>query len=182
MSLLKMFYIFFKIGAFTFGGGYAMIPLIEKELVEKEDLIKQEEFLDIIALSQSIPGAIALNTSTYIGYRTKGILGGMVACLGVVLPSFFIILLIASIFSRVLDNPIVVKAFLGIRSAVVALILSAVFKMSKSIDKSVLSIITLVISSLSVIILGMHPIFIIVITGIIGYIRFGRGDSNEDSI
>lgn len=181
MSLLKMFFIFFRIGAFTFGGGYAMIPLIENELVEKEELIKQEEFLDIIALAQSIPGAIALNTSTYIGYRTKGIKGAITACIGVVLPSFLIILLIASVFIKIFDNPLVAKGFLGIRAAVVALILSAVFKMSKSIDKSALSIIILIASTIGVFALGIHPILIIVVTGVIGYIRFGRGDSDADS-
>lgn len=182
MNLAKMFFMFFRIGAFTFGGGYAMIPLIERELVEKEEILKQEEFLDIIALSQAIPGAIALNTSTYIGYRLYGIVGGIVACLGVVLPSFLIILLIASIFGKFFDNPNVAKAFLGIRAAVVALILSAVIKMSKSIDKSALSIVTLLSSCILVFIFKIHPIIIIITSGVIGYVRFGRGNINEDDI
>lgn len=176
-----MFSIFFRIGAFTFGGGYAMIPLIEKELVEKEGLIEADEFLDIIALAQSIPGAIALNTSTYIGYRTKGVKGGIVACLGVVLPSFLAILLLASIFNKVLDNPYVLKGFMGIRSAVAALILSAVIKMAKSLDRDYLTIGVVIAATLGVVLFGIHPIIIIITSGILGYLRFGRGGIDEGS-
>jgi len=127
-----MFLTFFKIGAFTIGGGYAMIPIIQQEIVDKKKWIEEEEFLDIIAISQGSPGPIAINVSIFIGYRLKGLKGAITCMLGTALPSFMIILLIAMMFFQYRNNPIVEKVFLGIRPAVVALIASAVYKMYKS--------------------------------------------------
>lgn len=126
----EMFYSFFKIGAFTLGGGYAMLPLIEKEVVDKKQWINREDFLDMLALAQSSPGPIAVNTAVFVGYKVAGIPGVIFTVLGSVLPSFVIILLIASFFVDIKDNAIVERIFKGIRPAVVALIAAPVIRLS----------------------------------------------------
>ena len=131
----SLFITFFKIGAFTFGGGYAMLPIIQKELVDIKKLISEEEFMDAIALAQASPGSVALNTSVYVGYRIKGLKGALASTLGSVLPSFIIILLIAMYFFRFRNNEFVDSIFMGIRPAIVALILSAVYQMWKNSRK-----------------------------------------------
>ncbi|WP_432408213.1 chromate transporter [Wukongibacter sp. M2B1] len=171
-KLLKLFFIFFKIGAFTFGGGYAMIPLIEDEIVQKNQLIKEEEFLDIIALSQSIPGALAINTATYIGYRTYGFSGAVMACLGAALPSFFIILIIAKYLTQSIDKDLLERIFKGIRPAVVSLILVAVFKLKKGVKKNTFSYFVLIATVLLVTVFKVHPILIIITCGILGYLLY----------
>ena len=131
---LKLFGIFFKIGAFTFGGGYAMIPLIEHETAEKRQLIDKEEISDIVAIAESTPGPIAINSATFIGYRSCGVLGSAFATLGVVLPSLIIITVIALFLSKVMDNRFVKYAFFGIRAGVLALIAKAVVNFWKRAD------------------------------------------------
>ena len=106
-KLFTMFFSFFKIGAFTFGGGYAMIPLIQAEVVDKQEWISEEDFLDIVVISQSFPGALAVNTSVFIGYKISGIIGAIIALLGVVIPSFSIILVIAHFFLQFRNNNLI---------------------------------------------------------------------------
>jgi chromate transporter len=120
----EAFSIFFKIGAFTIGGGYAMVPLIEDEIVTKRRWIAKEDFIDLLAIAQSAPGILAVNISIFIGYRLRGIRGSIVTALGTILPSFLIILAIALFFHNFKDNVYVERIFKGIRPAVVALILS----------------------------------------------------------
>ena len=129
---LEAFGIFFKIGAFTIGGGYAMVPLIENEIVTKRNWISKDDFVDLLAISQSAPGILAVNISIFIGYKLRGIRGSLVTALGTVLPSFIIILAIAMFFHNFKDNPIVERIFKGIRPAVVALIAAPTFSMAKS--------------------------------------------------
>ncbi|WP_280139583.1 chromate transporter [Natronincola ferrireducens] len=165
--------VFFKIGLFTFGGGYAMIPLIEKEMIANKAWVKEEEIIDIFAVSQSIPGAIAINSSTFIGYKIAGIPGALAATAGVVIPSFIIITIIATFFSRFQNNPIVQAAFIGIRSAVVALILMAVIKIGKSSIKDRLTALITVLAVILVILINVHAIFVIIggaAAGIIVYL------------
>ena len=131
---LRLFGIFFKIGAFTFGGGYAMIPLIEHETAEKRQLIDKEEISDIVAIAESTPGPIAINSATFIGYRTCGVLGSAFATLGVVLPSLILITVMALFLRRVMDNRFVKYAFFGIRAGVLALIAKAVVNFWKRAD------------------------------------------------
>ncbi len=126
--LFDMFKTFFKVGAFTIGGGYAMIPIIQKEIVDNKRWVEEDEFLDTIAIAQGSPGPIAVNVSIFVGYKLKGFKGALACALGTVLPSFLIILLIATVFFQFRNNPIIEKVFLGIRPAVVALIASAVYK------------------------------------------------------
>ena len=129
---LEAFGIFFKIGAFTIGGGYAMVPLIENEIVTKRKWIAQEDFIDLLAISQSAPGILAVNISIFIGYKLRGIRGSIITALGTILPSFIIILAIALFFHSFKDNPIVERIFKGIRPAVVALIAAPTFTMGRS--------------------------------------------------
>ena len=136
---LRLFLIFLKIGAFTFGGGYAMIPLIEYETAEKRSLIEKDEISDIVAIAESTPGPIAVNSATFVGCRTAGFLGAFAATVGVVLPSFIIILLIAFFLRRVMDYRIVQYAFFGIRAGVLALILKAFWNMARQIPRKAVS-------------------------------------------
>ena len=127
---LKLFLKFLKIGAFTFGGGYAMIPLIRREIALREQWIEEKDILDILAVSESTPGPIAVNTATFIGYKLAGKLGAAAATVGVVLPSFLVIFALSFVLSQFEDSPAVRYAFWGIRVAVVALVFSALVSMA----------------------------------------------------
>ncbi len=170
---LESFGIFFKIGAFTIGGGYAMVPLIENEIVTKRKWISQDEFMDLMAISQSAPGIFAVNISIFIGYKLRGVRGSVVTALGTILPSFLIILAIALFFSNFKDNVYVENIFKGIRPAVVALIAAPTFTMAKSAKINRYTIWIPVVSALLIWLLGFSPIWIIVAAGIGGYL-WGR--------
>ena len=169
----EAFGIFFKIGAFTIGGGYAMVPLIENEIVTKRKWIAQEDFIDLLAISQSAPGILAVNISIFIGYKLRGIRGSIITALGTVLPSFIIILAIALFFHSFQDNPIVERIFKGIRPAVVALIAAPTFKMGKSAKIGMTNVWIPVVSALLIWLLGVSPIYIIIMAGLGGYL-YGR--------
>lgn len=164
--LFKLFITFFKIGAFTIGGGYAMIPIIQEEVVDKNKWIEEDEFLDAIAIAQGAPGAMAVNTSIYIGYKLEGLKGALACLLGTVLPSFLIILLIATVFFQYRNNPIIERVFLGIRPAVVALISSAVYKLAKSSNFGYKKLFISLLTVLIIVLLNISPIYLILIGGI----------------
>lgn len=166
----EAFKIFFKIGAFTIGGGYAMVPLIENEIVDKHKWLSREDFVDLLAISQSAPGILAVNISIFIGYRLRGIRGSIVTALGTVMPSFLIILAIALFFHNYQDNAVVEKIFKGIRPAVVALIAAPTFKMAKSAKITRYNIWIPIVSALLIWLLGFSPIWIIIAAGIGGYL------------
>lgn len=168
--LLSLFKTFFKIGAFTLGGGYAMIPIIEAEVVEKHKWVNKEEFLDLIAVAQSCPGVFAANISIFIGYKLRGVKGAVSTCLGAVLPSFLIILLIAMFFHRFAENPIVQSIFRGIRPAVVALIAVPTFNLAKSAKISLANCWIPICGALAIWALGVSPILVILAAGIGGYL------------
>ncbi len=130
-ELWRMFRSFFKIGVFTFGGGYAMIPLIEREVIDNRGWIDRDQFMELLTLAQSAPGPISLNTSVFVGYKMRGYAGALAALAGVVLPSFTIILVIAIYFSHIRDNAVVDAAFKGMRPAVVALIISPIISLAR---------------------------------------------------
>ncbi|MGD9963831.1 MAG: chromate transporter [Candidatus Izemoplasmatales bacterium] len=166
--LLTLFLTFFKIGLFTFGGGYAMIPFIHQYAVEKYKWITDDEFLDIIAIAESTPGPIAINSATYIGYKVKGVKGSALATFGVALPSIIIIILIAAFFMQFKDNIYVEYAFKGIRIGVSVLVLNAAIRMYKKLDKNLLSYF-LILLGFSMIFFEIIPvILVIVIGGVIG--------------
>ena len=161
---------FFKIGIFTLGGGYAMIPLIEAEVVDKHKWVSKEEFLDLIAIAQSCPGVFAINTSIFIGYKLRKT-GGAISCaLGTALPSFFIILAIAMFFHQFQDNAIVASIFRGIRPAVVALIAVPTFKLAKNANLTWATSWIPIAGALAIWALGVSPIYIIVLAGVGGYV------------
>lgn len=136
-KLWQVFVTFLKIGGFTFGGGYAMIPLIQREAVERHGWVSDEDILEIIAIAESTPGPIAINAATFIGCRVAGVAGALAATLGVVLPSFVIILLIAGVLDRFRELEVIRWAFVGIRAGVLALIVKAMVNMYRKSEKSV---------------------------------------------
>ena len=169
----ELFKIFFRIGAFTIGGGYAMVPLIEDEIVAKKKWIKSEDFLDLLAIAQSSPGILAVNIAIFVGYRLKGMKGSLVTSLGAILPSFLMILAIALFFQQFKDNVYVEKMFKGIRPAVVALIAAPTFKLGKSAKINRYTIWIPIISALLIWLLGFSPIWIIIAAGVGGFV-YGR--------
>lgn len=169
-KLLDIFLIFLKIGTFTFGGGYAMIPLIEEEIVNKKKWVSSNDIIDLFAVAESIPGAIAINTATFIGYKISGRKGAIVANIGVILPSLTIITLIASVFSRFQNDPTVQAALLGIRSCVVALILLAAISVGKKAVRDKITFVLAILAMVSIAFLDIHPIFAIVTGATIGLV------------
>lgn len=168
---LKLFISFFKIGAFTFGGGWAMIPLIEREVVDKQNWIKREDFVDALAIAQSLPGVLAVNISILIGNKLRGLKGCLTATLGTILPSFLIILAIAIWFVQTYDNLVVERIFKGIRPAVVALIVSPVFSTAKTARINIKTVIIPIIVALSIWLGGVSPIWFVLL-GAIGGILY----------
>ena len=161
---------FFKIGAFTLGGGYAMIPIIQSEVVDKHKWIDKEEFLDLIAIAQSCPGVFAINISTFIGYKMRKEKGAICSALGTARPSFMIILLIAMCFHRFMDIPWIAAMFNGIRPAVVALIAVPTFNLAKSANITLANCWIPILSALLIWAMHVNPIFVIIAAGVGGYI------------
>jgi len=178
-SLWNIFKVFFKIGAFTIGGGYAMIPIIQNEL-EKRKWISEEELPDIVALAQSAPGVLAVNISIFAGYKLKGVKGSIAATLGSVLPSFIIILLIAMLFSNYQDNPIVIRVFKGIRPVVVSLIAVPMINMAKKNNKTVWSWLLTILVLCLVAFLNVSPIYILLVIIVLAFsITYFREKKSE---
>ncbi|MBS4766638.1 chromate transporter [Alistipes sp. kh20] len=164
--LSTIFFSFLKIGMFTFGGGYAMLPLIEQELITKRKWIEQKEFLDLLTLAQSVPGPIAVNTSVFVGYKVRGFGGAVAALLGSVLPSFVIILVIAIFFTDIRHNPVVDAAFKGMRPAVVALIIGPVISLARGMHW--IMFIVIAAAALAIWWLDWSPIYVLVTAAAIG--------------
>lgn len=160
--LLDLFIAFFKIGAFTFGGGYAMISVIENEVVTKKKWLSDQDFVDMLATVQSLPGPISINSSVYVGYKQKGVLGAIAAAVGTALPSFIIILLLAIVFTDVQEHPTIEKIFKGIRPAVVALIVAPLVRLSQKTGITYKNAIIPIIAALLVWQWGISPIYIII--------------------
>jgi chromate transporter len=167
-----LFWVFFKIGSFTFGGGLAMLPLIQKEVVDNRKWVKEEEILDIFAVSQSMPGVIAVNTSIFIGKNTAGLGGAIAAALGVVLPAFFSIIIVLLLLSGLKDNVYVSKVFSGIKAASAALILLAAVKLGKSAIKGKSGYIIAIISFLMIVVFNISAAWAIVFGGVAGYASY----------
>lgn len=161
---------FFKIGLFTLGGGYAMIPIIESEVVDKHKWIERDDFIDLLAVAQSCPGVLAINISVFVGYRLRKLRGALCTSLGAALPSFLIILLIAMFFHQFQDNAVVQAMFNGIRPAVVALIAAPVFTLAKSAHIGWTNCWIPIVCALLIWLLGVNPIYVILAAGIGGYV------------
>ena len=169
-ELIRIFLTFFKIGAFTFGGGYAMIPLIQKEAVENHHWVEDRDILDIVAIAESTPGPIAINAATFVGYRVKGFAGALAATLGVVLPSFAIILAISYVLRQFQDLKVVQYAFNGIRAGVLVLMLKALFKMFKTNRKSTVAYGIMGLSFVLTAFLKVNTFLVIALCGVIGLV------------
>ena len=167
VSLWRIFLVFAKIGAFTIGGGYAMIPIIRDELV-KRGWLTDEELPDIIALAQSAPGVLAVNMSVFSGYKLRGVKGSIAATLGATMPSFLIILAIAMIFTGYQDNPVVIKVFKGIRPVVVSLIAVPMVKMAIKNNGTWWAWAISILSMIGVAFLGFSPIYILLVLIVLG--------------
>ncbi len=169
-KLTQLYFAFFRIGAFTFGGGYAMLPMLEKEIVIKYKWATMEELMDYFAIGQCTPGIIAVNTATFVGYKEKGTLGGIAATLGVVTPSVIIISLIAKALSFFYENPIAKHAFSGIGVAVSAILIQAVVKLIKAGKFDVFTAFIALSAFLLSFVFDFSTILIIIISGVLGLV------------
>ena len=178
-ELWQLFLTFARIGGFTFGGGYAMLPMLQKELIDKYKWTTEEELMDYYAIAQCTPGVIAVNVATLIGRKRKGIIGGIAATLGVVFPSFVIISIIAAVLNNFAELPVVKYAFVGIRACVCALILDAIIKLGKKaiVDKITLAIAIIVF--LLMCFFDISPIYIVVGSALVGLLLKGRKKASE---
>ncbi len=171
-KIWSLFSTFFKIAFFTVGGGYAMLPVMEEEFVEKKKWIHHTDIVDVMALVQSVPGVIAVNAAVFVGNRVAGTLGAIAAAIGVVLPSFIIIVLIAMFMDNVQDIPLVKEAFLGVRAGVCAMILLSAINFWQKIVKGRLEIIIVVCAFIAITFVQINVIYIISGAGMIGFIRY----------
>ena len=182
---ISLFFTMLKIGLFTFGGGYAMLALLENEFVARKKWLEKDEFLDLAAIAESTPGPIAINAATYIGYKNAGVGGSIAATLGICIPSFIIIFVISLFFDTFLSLTYVAYAFKGIQVCVVYLILSAGVKMLKQMNKTALSV-TVVLSTLacmvtfSVLAVSFSTIFYILISGAAGVLLYFLGKIRKE--
>ncbi len=168
MNLAKLFVTFMKIGAFTFGGGYAMIPLIQKEVAEEKKWITQKDILEIIAIAESTPGPIAINAATFIGYKVSGFWGAFAATLGVVLPSFMIIIAVSFVLRQFESLKVVQYAFQGIRAGVLALMIKALISMYRQCPKGLVSYVIMAFAFLAVAVFHIDVLPVILICAITG--------------
>ncbi len=167
---LQLFAVFFKIGLFTFGGGYAMIPLIQRETSEKKGWISEQDIMDIIAVAESTPGPISVNSATFIGYQNAGVIGSAFATVGLVMPSFLIIFLLSSIIRQFSENMYVQYAFFGIRAGVLALIVKAFVSMSKQCPKNVFSYVVAAGAFVLVTVFSLNVLYVIVAAAVCGLV------------
>ncbi len=178
--LLDFFLTCNKIGAFTLGGGYAMIPIMEREFVDKKGWMDKQEFMDIMVVAQTTPGIFAIDMASHIGYKLRGVWGGIVGAVGIALPSILAILLIAIFFQAFKDNPYVGKFFRGVRPAVVALIASPCFTMAKTAKLSWRNIWIPIVCCALIALFGVSPILIIIAAGVGGWLWGKLRMENEE--
>ncbi|PGH22515.1 chromate transporter [Fusobacterium polymorphum] len=178
--IIEIFILFFKIGAFTIGGGYAMLSLIEDEIVNKKKWLDHEEFLDGMAIAQSTPGVLAVNISLITGYKIAGFLGMFAGMLGAVLPSFFIVLFLSQILLAYGNHPLVVAIFNGVKPAITALILISVYRIGKSANINRYNFVIPLIVAVLIKYFRVSPIIIIIATMILGNIFYMLKEKKED--
>ena len=170
-ELWELFTMFFFIGTFTFGGGYAMLPIIQKEVVEKKEWVTDEEIIDYYAIGQCTPGVIAVNTATFIGYKRKGIIGGIIATIGVVSPPLITITIIATFFQHFQHYKIVQYAFGGMRIGVVALIVNIVLGMFKQTVKDKIGLAIFISAFIFMAFTTFSPIIVVIVSALLGILR-----------
>lgn len=180
-TFFQLFLAWFRIGLFTFGGGYAMLPLIEKEAVKKHNWVSQEDMLVVFALAQSVPGVIAVNTAVCLGHRLLGMKGAIAATMGVVFPSLLIILLIALSFDHLTTNAYVMRAFSGISAAVVGLLFAAGIRIALAAVKDRMSLIILLFVFAFSLLTNIHPLVFIGIGALLGFLCLRKGGKSQCS-
>lgn len=168
---LDLFFTFMRVGGFTFGGGISMLPMLEREIVEKKKWATQEEILDYFAIGQCTPGIIAVNVATFVGYKYKGVLGGIIATAGMVMPSLIIILGIAFFLEPYMNLAIVKSAFAGIRVGVCVVILQAIIQLWKKGVKNLNGLFLFIMSFVAVALLKLSPIYIVILAFVLGILR-----------
>lgn len=172
--LWSLFYEFAQIGAFTIGGGYAMLPLIERAVVDKRKWISKDDYMDLVAVAQSAPGVLAVNMAVFVGFKIKGFWGSMIAVLGTIIAPFISILLLALFFQAFGDNPIVERIFKGIRPVVVALIAVPVVTTMQTVGVTWVTVLIAVAAALLIWLFGVSPLWIILAAGLGGYLLSRR--------
>ena len=186
MKYLKLFFEFFKIGLFTFGGGLSMIPFIQKSVVEKNKWMSEDEMIDMLAISESTPGPIAINCATFVGYRVGKIRGAILSTLGVVLPSFIIILIISLFYEKFIEVKVIKWAFLGIKAGVAALILNAGLKILKKTEHNLFSFAIMLLAIEIALFTSIHTVFVIIFGLVVGVVfysllyHFDKKKENKD--
>lgn len=178
-ELIDLALTFARIGLFTFGGGYAMLPLLQREVVEKKKWSTEEELLDYYAIGQSTPGVISVNTATFIGYKRKGVLGAIFSTLGIITPSVIIILLIASILSQFMDLAIIRHAFAGIRVAVCALVSLSIYNLAKVGIVDFFTLFWMILTFIGIAFFNISPIIIVVLSFVLGNLLGFLGDRKQ---
>ena len=184
MKYLKLFFEFFKIGLFTFGGGLSMIPFIQKSVVEKNKWMSEDEMIDMLAISESTPGPIAINCATFVGYRVGKIRGAILSTLGVVLPSFIIILIISLFYEKFIEVKVIKWAFLGIKAGVAALILNAGLKILKKTEHNLFSFAIMLLAIEIALFTSIHTVFVIIfglVVGVVFYSLLYHFDKKKES-
>ena len=171
-KLRELFSVFLRISAITIGGGYVMLPMFKSEVVDLKKWISSEELIDYYALGQSVPGVIAVNTATLIGYRKRGVFGALVSAFGMMLPSLIVIISIAAFLVQYLDNPFVKKAFAGIRAAVVGLIAMAVWNIGKGSVKGGVKIVISVLAFICIVAFQISPVLVLLSGATLGFFLF----------
>ncbi|MBQ9079683.1 MAG: chromate transporter [Clostridia bacterium] len=169
-KLVSLFLTFAKIGAFTFGGGYAMIPLIQREAVTKNGWVSDDDIMDIIAIAESTPGPVAINSATFVGYKTAGVLGSAAATLGVVMPSFIVIYLISGVLREFQEIKVIKYAFAGIRAGVIALICKALMNMYKKAPKGLVGYILMGAAFILAAFVKINAVYIIIAAAVVGIV------------
>ncbi|GHV95307.1 chromate transporter [Spirochaetia bacterium] len=176
---LDLFWAFIVIGITTFGGGYAMVPVLERELIKKRGWINMDEVMDYFTIAQITPGIIAVNVATFVGFKRKGVLGGILATVGLIVPGVTLMLIIALFIKRFAEYPAVNHAFAGIRVAVGALILDTVLKLFKGVFNNYKSIIIFILAFALSVVFSLSPVFIIFGAGLTGFLLFPAKPAGE---
>ncbi|WP_195986964.1 chromate transporter [Clostridium sp. D53t1_180928_C8] len=170
--LIRLYLAFLKIGTFSFGGGYAMLPFIQREIVEKNNWISMSEFTDIIGISQMTPGPVAINSATFVGYKVGGVFGSIIATLGVITTSFILVTVINKLLDKFKESKVIKAALLGMRPILIALIIYAFIDLAKEAYIDIKSIIITLIIGLILLSKKVHPILVIVIAAVLGMIFY----------
>lgn len=180
ISMIKLFLLFVKIGLMTIGGGYVMIPLLQEEFVTKRKLMEAKEFCNVMAVAQAGPGGVAINSSTVVGYELAGIPGAIVATLGTIIPSFFVIVWLAIYLERSKGSPVLEGFLAGARPAVVGLLVAAAYSLGKEVIEDKRGAVLAVASLAAVIFFNVHPVLVIVFAGTCGYFCYRNKVMEED--